>query len=87
MATHKQAEKRHRQSLKREARNSYYESTLRGLLKSARTALGEGKSQAASAAVQTALSWVDHVAVKGIIPKGRADRLKSRLASQLAKRA
>lgn len=85
MATHKQAEKRHRQSLKRQARNSYYEATLRSLLKQARSSLEDG-AKLASANVIKAVSWLDHVAVKGIIPKTRASRLKSRLESQLAKR-
>ncbi len=89
MATHKQAEKRHRQSVGREQRNSYYEATLKNLVKSARTALaggGTGVRAAAVDSVKKAVSWIDHVAVKGIIPKQRASRLKSRLESQLAKR-
>lgn len=83
MATHKQAEKRHRQSLNRKARNSYYEATLKNLLKSARAAVVEGAG-AAGDTVKKAVSWIDHVAVKGIIPKQRASRLKSRLESKLA---
>jgi small subunit ribosomal protein S20 len=89
VATHKQAEKRHRQSVGRAKRNSYYESTLKNLVKSARTALeggGAGVRAAAADSVKKAVSWIDHVAVKGIIPKQRASRLKSRLESQLAKR-
>lgn len=89
MATHKQAEKRHRQSVKRTQRNDYYESTLKSVVKSARTALGAGGAgvkAAAAESVRTAVSWIDHIAVKGIIPKARASRLKSRLESQLAKR-
>lgn len=84
MATHKQAEKRHRQSLKRKARNSYYEATLKNLLKSARTSLESG-AVAAGETVKKCVSWIDHVAVRGIIPKQRASRLKSRLESKLAR--
>lgn len=86
MATHKQAEKRHRQSLARAARNRYYEATMATFLKGARTAIAEGQ-KAAGEIVKNALAYVDHIAGKGIIPKGRADRLKSRLSSQVAKRA
>lgn len=85
MATHKQAEKRHRQSLKRQELNSYYEATMRNLLKSARSAISSG-AVAAGDTVKKAVSWIDHVAVKGVIPKQRASRLKSRLESQLARR-
>lgn len=85
MATHKQAEKRHRQSLKRNERNSYYEATLKNLLKSARTSITGGVDPAAET-VKKAVSWIDHIAVKGVIPKQRASRLKSRLESQLARR-
>lgn len=83
MATHKQAEKRHRQSLKRKALNDYYEATLKNLLKSARTAVADG-AVAAGDTVKKCVSWIDHVAVKGIIPKKRASRLKSRIESQFA---
>ena len=89
MATHKQAEKRHRQSVNRAERNSYYEATLRSVVKSARVALAAGDKavKATTAeAVKKAVSWIDHVAVKGIIPKQRASLLKSRLESQLASR-
>lgn len=85
MATHKQAEKRHRQSLNRKARNSYYEATLKNILKAARTAVADG-TVAAGDTVKKAVSWIDHVAVKGIIPKQRASRLKSRLESQFARK-
>lgn len=83
MATHKQAEKRHRQSVARAERNRYYEATLRNLLKGARSAL-EGGAKTAGESVKTALAYLDHVVGKGVVPRGRADRLKSRLSTQLA---
>ncbi|MFO0744079.1 MAG: 30S ribosomal protein S20 [Myxococcota bacterium] len=86
MATHKQAQKRHRQSEDRAERNRYYEATLRSMLKGARAAIAQGQ-KAAAETVKTALAYVDHVAGKGVIPRGRADRLKSRIASQAAKQA
>jgi small subunit ribosomal protein S20 len=84
VATHKQALKRHRQSLNRRDRNSYYESTARTFLKRAREALAAGNAEEAQGAVRSATVYLDRVASKGAIPKGRADRLKSRLMSQLA---
>lgn len=85
MANHKQAIKRHRQSLGRADRNAYYKATMRTLLKRARTSLeGAKKQKDAVEAVKSAVSYVDHVATRGAIPKTRANRLKSRLSSQLA---
>jgi small subunit ribosomal protein S20 len=84
VANHKQALKRHRQSVVRAERNHFFVATLRGALKKARAAVSEG-SEGAQTAAQAALKLLDRVAVKGIIPKGRADRLKSRLASQAAR--
>jgi small subunit ribosomal protein S20 len=84
VANHKQALKRHRQSVVRAERNHFFLATLRGALKKARAAVSGGADNA-QAAAQHALTLLDRVAVKGIIPKGRADRLKSRLASQAAR--
>ncbi len=84
MANHKQAIKRHRQSLKRNARNNFFKATARTYLKRARTALEGGDKGAAAEAVRLAASYLDHVASKGIIPKERASRLKSRLDTQLS---
>lgn len=80
MANHKQAQKRHRQSVIRTARNRYYTSTLRGLLKKARAAIVAG-AEGAQDNTQAALKLIDRICTKGIIPKGRANRLKSRLAT------
>ncbi len=84
MANHKQAVKRHRQSQVRAARNRYFQTTLRGLLKKARNAIAEQGDNVQDTA-KAALKLIDRVATKGIIPKGRANRLKSRLESQAAR--
>ncbi|PKN55712.1 MAG: 30S ribosomal protein S20 [Deltaproteobacteria bacterium HGW-Deltaproteobacteria-14] len=84
MANHKQALKRHRQSLKRQARNNYAKATMRTFLKKARTTLADADADATEA-VKSAVSYLDHIAGKGIIPKERASRLKSRLESKLNK--
>lgn len=84
MANHKQALKRHRQSLKRQARNNYAKATMRTHLKRARAAIDADDSADAGELVKSAVSFLDHIAGKGIIPKGRADRLKGRLEAKLA---
>lgn len=84
MANHKQALKRHRQSLKRQARNNYAKATMRTFLKKARNSVENGEA-AAPEVVKNAVSFLDHIAGKGLIPKQRASRLKSRLESKLAK--
>ena len=85
MANHKQAIKRHRQSVKRADRNHYYEATARTYLKRARQTLEDKDRTAATAAVSEASSYLDHIASKGAIPRARASRLKSRLNTQLAR--
>lgn len=82
MANHKQALKRNRQSIVRTERNRYYMSTARTFVKRARQALEDG-DKGAGEIVGQATSYLDHIAGKGIIPKKRASRLKSRLTRQL----
>lgn len=84
MANHKQAIKRHKQSLVRRDRNNYYKSTMRTFVKRARIALASGDTAVATDAVKKASAFLDKVATKGAIPKTRASRVKSRLNQQLA---
>lgn len=79
MANHKQALKRHRQSLKARSRNRHFKTMLRNVVKKALTAGTEEAGQA----FRTAESVVMHIASKGIIPKKRASRKVSRLAKRL----
>ena len=83
MANSKQAIKRHRQSTKRTERNRYFMATARTYLKRARLTLEEGDKDAAAAACREVSSYLDHIASKGVIPRSRASRLKSRLATRL----
>jgi small subunit ribosomal protein S20 len=78
MADHKQAIKRHRQSEKLALRNSHYKSTMKTLVKKAFQAV-ESKSPDAKKAVDEAISMVDKIRGKGIIPRNRAGRYVSRL--------
>lgn len=78
MANHKQALKRHRQSLVRRDRNQHFTSMMRTYLKKARLAIAE-KSADADELVRKAISVVDSVAQKGAIPKNAAARTVGRL--------
>jgi len=78
MANHASAEKRNRQRITRTNRNKAAKSALRTTLKKARAALQSG--DASAEAVREAVSNLDKLASKGIIPKERASRVKGRLA-------
>ena len=82
MANHKQALKRHRQSLKARGRNVHFRSALKTAVRKALSAKSEKGSDPA-AAFRTAESAIQHVASKGVIPKKRASRKVSRLAKRL----
>lgn len=78
MANHASAEKRNRQRITRTNRNKAAKSALRTTLKKARAALQSG--DASAEAVREAVSSLDKLASKGIIPKERASRVKGRLS-------
>ncbi len=79
MATHKSALKRHRQSLRRRARNVSVKSRLKTLVKHVRTAMQAKDESAARAALARAVPELDKAASKGIIHKRTAARKVSRL--------
>jgi small subunit ribosomal protein S20 len=79
MANHASAEKRNRQRITRTNRNRAAKAALRTTLKRARAAL---TTEGASAeVVREAVSSLDKLASKGIIPRKRASRVKGRLAA------
>lgn len=84
MANHASAVKRNRQRLKKTSRNRAAKSSLRTELKKARAAVKAAPATSA-ALVKTAVSSLDRAASKGIIPTGRASRVKGRLAAALHK--
>ena len=85
MATHRSAEKAHRQNLKRRTRNRELRSRLRGELKSIRSVLANNDASASSEALPRAVSFIDRVASKGVIHANTASRYKSRLKKHLEK--
>jgi len=87
MPNTKSAERRARVSQRRHTRNKAVKSRLRTLEKGYRTAVTGGKQEDASAALRAAVSAIDKAAKKGVIPKARADRKKSRLSLRLKAKA
>ena len=86
MANHPQALKRHRQSLKRRARNRHYRSLVRGAVKRLRTAIDEGADQSAiDGLFRNAERTLHRVAQKGVISSNTASRKIGRLAAAVHK--
>ena len=79
MANHPQAEKRNRQRIRLQASNRHQKTTMRTSIKRVRQALSDKDPKAAQEALTHAVPMIDGCAQKGIIPKGRASRLVSRL--------
>ncbi len=79
MANHKSALKRNRQSIVRNARNVNVRSTMRTLVKNVRNAVAAQDKEAATAALEIAIPYINKSASKGIIHKATASRKISRL--------
>ena len=77
------AAKRHRQSLKRRAKNRAVKHELKTEVRQVREAATGGKLDEAEAAFRIAAAKLDRAAVKRIIHPNRAARLKSRLSASL----
>lgn len=84
MPNTKSAERRARLSAVRRLRNRSIKARLHTLEKNYRALLTAGKRDEASQAMRLAISALDRAAKRGAIPRGRADRKKSRLSLQLA---
>jgi small subunit ribosomal protein S20 len=79
MPHHKSAEKRMRTSEKARQRNRTVKSKLKSALKNLDMAPADDSAEA----LRKAQAELDRAAKKRVIPKGRADRKKSRLARQV----
>ncbi|OGQ83971.1 MAG: 30S ribosomal protein S20 [Deltaproteobacteria bacterium RIFCSPLOWO2_12_FULL_57_22] len=86
MAVHPSAIKRHRQSLKRRARNRDTKSRIRTLMKKAKQAIEMKDQEAVSVQLRQANRALDKAVSKGILTRNTASRWFSRL-SQLANRS
>ncbi len=86
MANTKSAQKRNRQALKRNARNSAVKSTVKDAVKAARAAIAGGDQAAAKAALSKATSALDLAATKGVLHSKNASRRIGRLAHEASKK-
>jgi small subunit ribosomal protein S20 len=80
LITHQSAIKRHRQSLKRRARNTETKSKLRTLIKRARQAIDSRNQESAKSQIQAVNKALGKAVTKGIIKSNTASRWLSRLS-------
>jgi len=83
MANHASALKAHRQSLRRNARNTSSRSSLRTALKKFAQLIKAGKTEEAQKSVTHLYSIVDKAVQKKVLSKNAAARQKSRLTKHL----
>lgn len=79
MANHKSAQKRARQTIKREARNTALKSRVKTFVRAFRDALESGEVKKIEAALGTATREIRKAASKGLMHKRAASRHVSRL--------
>ena len=82
---HKSAIKRHRQSLKRAARNKTVRSQMRHTIRELREVIGRSEGEAAGKMLPGVVKTIDKAVTKGIIHRNSAARRISRLSRQVAK--
>jgi len=81
VANHKDALKRHKQSLTRRLHNRAYRTRMRNQVKKVREAIGSGDTDAAQTELRAVTSVLHRVAGKGIIHRNQAARKLSRLTA------
>ena len=79
MATHKDAIKRHRQSLERRMSNRHYRTMMRTQIKKLGVFVAAGDHDGATKQLPMTVSLIQRVAQKGIIHSNQAARRVSRL--------
>jgi small subunit ribosomal protein S20 len=87
MAKHPSAEKRHRQSVKRQARNQAIRSRVRTVVRRVRESIEARNATEARAHLQTATRTIDKAVTKGVIHHNTAARKISRLTHAVQKLA
>ena len=83
MASHKSAEKRARQTVKRTAANTARRSRVRGSVKKVQEAIAAGDKKAAAEALRAAQPEIQRGVDKRIVTKNAAGRRVSRLAARI----
>ncbi|WP_432736242.1 30S ribosomal protein S20 [Maridesulfovibrio sp. FT414] len=87
MANHKSALKRHRQSVKRNERNTMMRTRIKNVVKEVRAAVEANDSDLAASALRKATSVLDRAATKKVIHSRAAARRISRLHAAVNKMA
>jgi len=85
LANHKSALKRHRQSLKRRARNRISKTRIKNTVKAVRLAIEENDAAKAQEALKAATSVLDKAARKKVIHDRQAQRRVARLQAAINK--
>ncbi len=85
MANHKSAEKRMRQTERKNEVNSRNRGTLRTQIKKLRAAVDSGDATSAKDVLKETVSVIDKSVQKGVLHKNAAARHKSRLTSTVGK--
>jgi small subunit ribosomal protein S20 len=80
VANHPSAQKRHRQSVKRHARNQIVKTRVRKLVRAVRDALRTGDRTVARSEFARATRELDRAVVKGVFHRNTASRRIARLA-------
>ncbi len=84
MANHPSALKRHKQSEKRQLRNTTIRSRVRTAVKKVRALIDSGDGEAARAEMRVVERELRKAASKGVLHPNNASRRTGRLASQVA---
>ena len=79
MANHKSAKKRIKQTIKKTARNRYYRTRMKNIVKAVRLAVESGDKEKALEAFKIANKQLHHFVSKGFLKKQTASRKVSRL--------
>jgi small subunit ribosomal protein S20 len=87
LANTRSAQKRHRQSLARYARNKSSRASVRTAVKKAREAIASNDLANAKEALRLATQALDHAASKGLLHANKASRSVGRLSKAYAKKA
>ena len=85
MNKHPSAQKRHRQSVKRQARNTAIRSRVRTSVRRLREAIAAGNATEAAERLASATRVINKAATKGVLHRNTASRKISRLALAVRK--
>ena len=85
MATHKSAEKRARQEIRRSARNAGVRNAVRTFEKKVRTAIASNDKKSAATLLQGYMSEMDSACSKNVFHRATAARKISRLSTTVSK--